>query len=309
MLASCSTDVSRDATEGFLSELSMTLVSAMSQESSMILDDFNESSPPGPELPEIPILSDYLPMPGTELGVEKLRALREPYGIDSLYGTWHLYPIQGWMHIDMNNPANAILFEWDYVDTNMVQHEANILIDSLEFYQDSLPENIWIGIKIDDEPTWLAWIKLEATYVSLEQVSMVSLVYEIVGYFQVGATISSPTAIDSNFVGEVHLWAIDRTHGNYRVDLTVTVNDSTSATYVELVLEDSHDWRMEVDISEVVETDGEFERRDVSGEITRSGTHAAYIDGEIWDPEDETHSTVITITYSDGSVGPFLGYQ
>jgi hypothetical protein len=310
MLASCSTDVSRDATEGFLSELSMTLVSAMSQESSMILDDFNESSPPGPELPEIPILSDYLPMPGTELGVEKLRALREPYGIDSLYGTWRYNVLTDeWYLYDPGNPANAILFEWAYLDTASVAHAAEILIDSLEFYQDSLPENIWIGIKIDDEPTWLAWIKLEATYVSLEQVSMVSLIYEIVGYFQVGATISSPTAIDSNFVGEVHLWVIDRTNRNYRVDLTVTVNDSTSATYVELVLEDSHDWRMEVDISEVVETDGEFERRDVSGEITRSGTHAAYIDGEIWDPEDETHRTVITITYSDGSVGPFLGYQ
>jgi hypothetical protein len=249
-------------------------------------------------------------MSGVELSGEKLRA---PAGIDTLYGTWRLLAITGWTHVDENNPDSAILFEWEYYDTTKDSlHEASVLFDSLEFYQDSLPINVWVGIKIDDKPTWLAWIKLEAEYTSLEEASEVSLIYEIVGYYQVGVSVSAPIKVDTiididstDFVGTIHLWAINLTN-DYRVDLTVTRNADTS---VELVLEDSNGWRMEVDISEVVGTDGEFKRRDVTGEITRDGIHAAYLDGEIWKPDDDaSHNSYITITFSDGSVGNLLAY-
>jgi hypothetical protein len=309
LLASCSADVSRDSTEGFLSGLSTMFASAMTQESNNILNDFNESSPPGPKLPEIPELGSYVQMPVVELSGEKLRA---PASVDSLYGTWDFVDINGWVHINRNNPANAILFKWDYLDTAQGVHAAELLIDSLEFYQDTLPTDVWIGIKIDDEPTWLAWLKFEATYTSLEQASAVSLVYEIVGYYQVGVSVTAPIELDTafnidstDFVGTVHLWVIDRTSRDYRVDLTVTRNADDSGV---LVLEDSNGWEMDVDVSAVVETVGECERRNASGEITRNGTHAADIDGEIWNPEDNTHHTAITVTFSDGSENSLLAY-
>jgi hypothetical protein len=300
MLASCSKEVSKDATEGFLASLTTMFAEAMSNESNQVLGDFISNSPPGPNL------GSYASVLGmTELDEGKLRDLRAPYGIDTLYGTWRYNAgTDEWYLYNPDNPENAILFEWAYLDTASVAHAAEILVDSLEFYQDSLPENLWVGIKIDDEPTWLAWIKLEATYVSLEQVSDVSLIYEIVGYYQVGIEISSPTAIDSNFVGSVHLWVIDLTN-DYQVDLTITRNNNDSGV---LVLEDSDGWRMSLNVSEDVSSELDYERRNISGEITRDGNHAADISGYIWDPEDGTHDSQITIVFSDGEEGDFEDY-
>jgi hypothetical protein len=306
LLVSCSKkEVTKDDTEGFLAGLSTMFGQAMMTEANQMIVDLSGKNPPTPGIPELPGLGSYDSKLVAELSEGKLRA---PYDIDTLYGTWRYDTLsESWDFVDPGNPANAILLEWVYLDTNEVAHDAAMRFDSLEFFEDSLPENLWIGIKIDDDITWLAWLKLEATYVSLEQVSAVSLIYEIVGYYQVGVSISSPTAIDSNFDGTVHLWVIDRTSNNYRVDLTVTVNDGGDSG--ELVLEDSDGWKMDLDISEVVETDGEFEMRNVSGEITRDGAHAADIDGHIWDPEDgTTHVTEITVTFADGSIGDLLTY-
>lgn len=296
ILASCSSGaVSRNDTEAFLVGLTMMFGQAMMDEASQVLLDFEESEPPGPEL-----------MNYTEiLGKAPTGKLRnpDPFGLDTIYGTWDYVDIQGWVHIDPNNPASAILFTWDYLDTAMVQHDAELLIDSLEFYADTLPTNVWMGISLDD--ALIAWLKLEAEYLSLEEVNEVSLIYEIVNHFQIGISISSAAAIDTIFTGTVSLWAIDRTNNNYRIDLVITLDES----YPErIVLSDSRRWEMDVTISDVVETDGEFERRDVSGEITRNGAHAAEISGYIWDPEDASHTSEIVITFSDDTEGDLGNY-
>jgi hypothetical protein len=300
MLASCSKEVTKDDTEGFLASLTTMFTEAMTNESNQVLSDFISNSPPGLEL------GSYVSLLGVaDLDEGKLRDLRTPYGIDTLYGTWR-YNVgtDEWYLYSPGDPENAILFEWAFLDSASVAHAAEILIDSLEFYEDSLPTNIWAGISLDD--ALLAWLKLEATYLSLEEVSAVSLTYEIVGYYQVGVSISSPTAIDSNFVGTVHLWVIDRTSNNYRVDLTVTRNADDSG---ELVLEDSDGWEMDLNVSEDVSTEPDYERRNISGEITEDGNHAADISGYIWDPDDgEDHATSITITFSDGTEGDLEDY-
>ena len=301
MLASCSSgEVSKNDTEAFLAGLSTMFAGAMMDESTQIINDFESSGPPGPDLDEF---TDIL----GSVSTAKLRN-PDPYGLDTLYGTWHLYAIQGWQHIDTTDPANAILFEWEYVDSSMQQHDAFIRIDSLAFYEDSLPTSMWIGVGMDD--ALIAWLKLEAGYLSLEEVNEVSLVYEVVGQIQVGISMSSAAAIDTVFEGTLSLWAIDRTSNNYRIDLDITVADDYPE---EIVLSDSDGWRMGVEISDVVETDivdyVEYERREISGEITKDGNHAADISGHIWEPDDGyEHTTEIVITFSDGTEGDLEDY-
>jgi len=154
----------------------------------------------------------------------------------------------------------------------------------------------------------LAWLKLEAGYLSLEEINEVSLTYEIVKQLQVGISLSSATAIDTIFVGTLSLWAINLTN-NYRVDLDVAVAEDYPE---EIVLTDSDGWRMEVTFSDVVETDivedVEYERRNVSGEITKDGNPAADISGYVWEPDDGTHTSEIVITFSDDTEGDLANY-
>jgi hypothetical protein len=296
ILVSCSSgEVEKADTEAFLSGLTTMVGEAMIDESTQLISDFQASSPPGPTI------SNYTEILGTASN-EKLRN-PEPFGIDTLYGTWDYRNFE-WEHIDLDDPENAILFTWDYTDTAGHDHDAYIRVDSLGFYEDSLPTDIWAGIGMDNE--LLAWLKLEAEYNSLDEVNEVSLIYEVVDYMQVGISMTSDAAIDTSFTGTVSLWVIDRTSNDYRVDLDITVADDYPE---EIELSDSDGWDMDLEISEVVESEAEYERRNVSGDITKSGGHAADIDGYIWEPDDGgEHTSVITITFSDDTEGNLEDY-
>ncbi len=304
ILTSCSEkETTRDDTENFIVDLQSVFANAYMSESSQILESFSESEPPGPSLSSTGSL---------EASTQNLRALRAPFGIDTLYGTWDYVDIQGWVHVDPDDPENAVLFTWTYLDTAMDDHEAEVLIDSLEFYEgtaDTLPTSIWIGINSDDND--IAWIKFGAHYVSDEQADSVSLVYRIINYFEFGASITTnvdvdveidTTFLDSlDFVGTVHLWA-ENLETDYGVDYRFTRNANDTWQFV---FADSRDWRMVVNLSQVVETDGEDERRDVTGEITHNGEHAADIEGYIWAPDDGNHGDMITIIFSDDTEGDY----
>lgn len=306
LLVSCTSggEVSRDDTETFITGLQMMFYNAGTSESSLVLQDFGESDPPGPGL------SSALSLEGTQ---ENLRALRDPLGLDSLYGTWDLDTIADeWVHVDPNNPANAILFTWVYIDSLGYDHDARLRIDSLEFYggtTDTLPTKIWVGVGLDGFE--LAWLKFGAHYPSEDEADSVSLVYRIVNFYEMGISITTlvdldfeidSTLLDSvDFVGTVHMWS-ENLVTDYRVDLSVTryANDSG-----RLTLGDSRGWDMIINVSEDVSTDPAYERRDVDGEITRNGDHAASIEGVIWDPEDATHTSEVIIVFSDDTEGDY----
>jgi len=302
MFVSCSSgEVTKSDTEAFLAGLNTMVGEAMMDESTQIIADFQAINPLAPGI------TSYIEILGGG-PTEKLRN-PDPYGLDTLYGTWRFdVGEDDWYLYDSEDPANAILFEWSYLDTASDPHVAEILIDSLGFYQDSMPTDLWAGIYSDDE--LLAWLKLEAAYISLDEINEVSLVYEIVDYLQVGISMTSDVAIDTAFSGTVSFWVIDRTSNNYRVDLEVTAaNDEPE----EIVLSDSDGWRMEINFSDVVETDTVdytvYEKIEVSGEITKNGNHAADIDGYVWEPDDGgEHTSVITITFSDGTEGNLEDY-
>jgi hypothetical protein len=302
VFVSCTeSEVTKADTEAFLAGLSTMVGEAMMDESTMIINDFQATDPPDPGI------TSYIEMLG-EGSTEKLRN-PDPYGLDTLYGTWRYYAAQGWLLYDDENPANAVLFEWLYLDTNYVEHDAYIRLDSLEFYQDSMPTSVWAGIGMDD--SWLAWLKLEAAYLSLDEMNEVSLIYEIVNQMQVGISITSTVNIDEGPVdGTVSLWVIDRTSNDYRVDLDITVSEEYPE---EIELSDSDGWRMIVEFSDVVETDTVeytvYEKIEVSGEITKSGGHAADISGFVWEPDDgDEHMSEITITFSDDTEGDLEDY-
>jgi len=303
ILASCTdTSTSRNDTEDFIGGAQMMFANAAMSESSMMLQDFSDSDPPAPELSSVGSL---------EASTQNLRALRDPFGIDTLYGTWRFYPGPEWRLFDPDDPANAILFQWDYLDTANIEHDAELLIDSLEFYEgaaDTLPTNIWIGLNLDGDD--IAWIKLGAHYISADEADSAYLIYEIIDYYQIGVSVATAfdvadidsSLIDSaDFIGTVRLWAINR-DTDYRIDYSITryVDDSG-----RLVLEDSRDWRMVVDVSVVVEEDEGDQRRDVEGEITHNGEHAAYIEGYVWEPDDGNHGDMITIIFSDDTEGDY----
>jgi len=305
ILTSCSEkETTRVDTENFLVDLQSVFSNAYMSESSQVLESFSESEPPGPGLSSASSL---------EVSTQNLRALRAPFGIDTLYGTWD-YRNFDWEHVDLTNPANAILFTWVYTDTAGVDHDAELLIDSLEFYEgtaDTLPTNIWIGLNLDGDD--IAWIKLGAHYISADEADSAYLIYEIIDYYQIGVSVATAfdvadidsSLIDSaDFIGTVRLWAINRV-ADYRIDYSVARNEDDSG---EIELEDSDGWEMLINVSEVVETDGDDEKRDVTGEITHNGEHAADIEGYIWAPDDGNHGDMITIIFTDDTDDDFTQY-
>lgn len=295
-----------DQTKTFLSGLNSMMMNAYMSESSQALESFANSEPPGPSI----VFNEDMGAP-----TENLRKMRDPLGLDTLYGTWDYMDLQGWVHIDPNNPADAILFTWEYVDSAAYEHDAELLIDSLEFFEapdDTLPTNVWIGLSSDGDD--LAWIKFSANYISAEEADEASLIYEIVDYFQIGASIVSNVDVDTtvldsmDFDGTVHLWA-ENLQNHYKVDYYLT-GDGNDNWLLEL--EDSDGWDMELTINEPDEFDivqGErFERRDVEGEIRDNGELAATIEGYIWDPEDDDHENDVVIIFSDDSEEDFMDY-
>ncbi len=299
-LVSCSSkEATPEDTEIFLKGLSSIMMNAYMSEASQALESFGDSDPPGPSI----MFNEDIKAPA-----ENLRKMRDPLGLDTLYGTWDYIDFAGWTHVDPDDPENAVLFTWEYLDSAGAEHDAELLIDSLEFYEDTLPTNIWIGLDSDGDD--IAWIKFTAHYVSADVADEASLVYEIVNYVQIGATITSDVDVDTtlldsmDFVGTVHLWA-ENLQTDYRVDYSVTRYEADSG---RLVLEDSEDWRMVMNMSEVVETDGDDEKRNVDGEITHDGVLAATIEGYIWEPDDGNHGDVVTIIFSDDSDDDFTQY-
>lgn len=303
---SCTSEESRQNTQSFLAGLQTTASSSMNAEAVNVLNDLSGKNPPGDTI--ITNVSSPQAFVNVHGGPKQ-----DPYGLDSLYGTWEYDDtLYEWIYAD-SLPDDGIKYMWEYYDSVMTLHDAYVLLDEFGFYDDSLLSNLHVSVGIDNEE--LAWMEFSANYLDPVTISSLSYTFEINDYFQYGAEITSATSISGDdpedFAGEVHLWVIDYTSNNYRIDLTVTLAQNGSGN---IVLEDSDEWKLDVDVSEVVETDSQpgdtvmYEKRNIEGEITHSGNDAATISGYFWEPEDAEHPTVITITYPDGFSEPLTTY-
>lgn len=308
MLVSCSKEESKENTQSFLAGLNTTMMAGQNTESFDVLDDLFSKNPPGGFKAEM--------ISGTPEALARLvggSILPYPDEIDTLFGTWTYYPdsTPPWIHTDTLDPDDGFKYIWEYTDSASVDHKAYLLLDSLEFYagdEDTLPENAHLSLNLDSDE--ILWMSFSVTYASPDTITDLAFTLEVVDYFQYGLRISSPTSIGGDgFEGSFRLWVIDHQSNDYRIDLLVQVKEDGSG---EVALWDSDEWRLEADISEVVETDTVgtdiFEKRDVDGEITHSGNHAADIIGYIWEPEDDDHESEVMIVYPDGTEEPLDTY-
>lgn len=306
ILTSCTSEESKENTQSFMSGVSQTAMEASQTDGGALLNDFQSKNPP--------ISTGAIKATKAEEVRSLVKTEFDSAGVDSLYGTWKYYAAQGWVQTNDTLPESAIRFEWTYWDDSlMTERDAYLLMDSIYFYQDSMPENIRVSLGFietggDNE---VAWMSLSAEYQSADVITYLEYKFEIVNEFQIGASISSDVNIEDEeeFVGEVKFWVIDRTNNDYRIDLTLRRNQDDTGKFI---LEDSDGWKIDTDISAIVEVDTVsatvFEKREVDGQITKSGNHAADITGYVWEPEDTNHQSSITIIYPDGTEEDFEKY-
>jgi hypothetical protein len=186
-----------------------------------------------------------------------------------------------------------------------------LLIDSIEFYvigSDTLPKKVHIALYLDNSKIADSSINLQ--YNTNEQITYLKVVFTVTNEFQIGVEAKN-LQYDQNgslIALQLHLWIIDYKHNNFRRDITLTVRSDGSGS---IVYTDSEDWKLVMNVSaatQVVENSITYEKRTVTGEITKDGRHAADIRGTIWSPEDENHQTEIYVIFSDGSREPLSNY-
>uniref|UniRef100_A0A7C2P3Z8 Lipoprotein n=1 Tax=candidate division WOR-3 bacterium TaxID=2052148 RepID=A0A7C2P3Z8_UNCW3 len=306
-LGSCKKqDIQKDETAAFLSSLNGTATDLQNTQALNVLSDFLSKNPP------------------IEIGVKKVVKFKgNTYnlplkietkglkgGIEDYYGTWE-WQDTGWVHIDPNNPQDGILFRWIYFDESSNTHQAEILIDSIELFiidSDTLPKKLHVALYLDG--TKIAELSFNAQYNSAGQITYLSAILTVVNEFQIGLEAKNlQYDQDGELVSiQLHLWIIDYRNHNFRRDITVTLRNDESISFLYT---DSDDWKLTLNVSaptQVTENFITYNKRTVSGEITKDNRHAADITGTIWEPEDENHQTQIYVIFSDGSQEPLSNY-
>ncbi|MDI6851261.1 MAG: hypothetical protein QMD82_04930 [bacterium] len=306
-LASCKKqEIQKDETTTFLTSLNSTAIDLQNTEAVRVLNDFTTKNPPvgigGKKVVKFKGNTYNLPLKIETKGVKG--------SIEELYGTWE-WQDTGWVHIDPNNPQDGILFRWTYYDESFTSHQAEVLIDSIELFildSDTLPKKAHVALYLDSSK--IAELSLNAQYNSQGQITDLSAILTVVNEFQIGLEAQNLQYNEYGELvsGQLHLWVINYRNHNFRMDITITLRNDESITFLYT---DSDDWEFTLNVSaptQVIENSITYERRTVSGEITKDNRHAADITGTIWEPEDENHRTQIYVIFSDGSQEPLSNY-
>lgn len=307
-VVSCSRAPSQEETEDFLTGLGRIGETSMNSTAGKALVDLSSKNPPtGTKFKGIPSLNiKNVWNAGRYIEVSK--------GIEDVYGTWE-YRDSEWVRVDSTHPENGILWRWSFLDSADDAHTAEFLLDSLTFVyidMDSIPNRIYASLDIDHEQ--VLWGSYHGTFNDNGNLTHGDARVDIVGIVQYGGEASDlvyndPENPDEATSGNIHLWAIDHTQGDYRVDLYITLNEDESG---DIRLTDSDGWEIDVDVSapvEIVEEPYTYIRVDLTGEITKNGRHAADIEGTIWDPEYGDHKSEVYIVFSDGSRRPIQDFM
>jgi hypothetical protein len=306
-LTSCKKqDIQKDETAAFLTSLNNTGTELTTTPAFNVLSDFMSKNPPigfgGKRVIKFNGHEYNLPL--------KIEAKGVKGGIEDLYGTWE-WQDTGWVHVDPNNPQKGILFRWTFYDTTFTAHQAALLIDSIEIYvigSDTLPQKVHIALYLDNPK--IADLSINLQYNTNEQITYLKVVFTVTNEFQIGVEAKN-LQYDQNgslIALQLHLWITDYKNHNFRRDITLTVRSDDSGS---IVYTDSDDWKLVMNVSaatQVVENSITYEKRTVTGEITKDGRHAADIRGTIWNPQDENHQTEIYVIFSDGSREPLSNY-
>ncbi len=298
-------DIEKDETATFLTSLNNLGTDLTQQEAFNALYDFVSKNPP------LYLQAKKVKYNGKEY---KLPLKIEPKGIkggiEDAYGTWE-WQDTGWVHVDPSNPPDGIFFRWTYYDTQYQPHNAGLLIDSISTVAiggDTLPQKAHVALFLDNNK--IAEFSLTINYNNYEQITYLKIVFTIINELQI---VLEGKNLQYNQDGDLiaatfNFWLINYRNHNFRQDITLIIRSdkSFSITYA-----DSDDWKVVLNISaptQINENNFVYEKRTVSGEITKDKRHAADISGTIWNPEDDSHKTEIFVIFSDGSQEPLLNY-
>ena len=238
------------------------------------------------------------------------RTTRTKQDID-VYGTYEWNDTE-WVLVDSTYPVDGYLFKWTFTDSANTQHNAELLIDSVEIYTDmygdSLPERMHSSLKLDNQE--LAWMHFDASYTTQGIPESVNFKAELVGIIQVGLE-GEITGITMEFrpIAELEAWIVDYTQNNYRMDFKFIGNSDNT---MSIEWWDSDGWKLTMDFSAptvVTESNYTGKKTDVTGEITKKNTHAADIEGTLWEPELEPdHVSEVYVVWPDGTKTPLEDY-
>ncbi len=211
---------------------------------------------------------------------------------------------------DASTPANGYLYKWSFVDTSTdEEHDIELLFDSLTYYSgdpdDETPTRLYICMEIDGIN--ILFINYHATYVTekdgdnydvfvptdleltwgVEDECNITVAYE--GHTEDDAEDGFILVID-----EASMRLEDEIEDEW-VEYTIA---STGDETVNIVVEYSDGWKIDVDTEEPETVIGEYQGNPdyeyemiaFAGELTENGNHAADLEGEIWTPESLTNS-------------------
>lgn len=231
----------------------------------------------------------------SHLGIRSKKALP-----DSAWGVYQYdYAYDVWNHIS-KTPQDTVILLWvtnnkqdSLVVSNLKFANApnDTVITSCNFnlFVDSNEEaHLYFSSTVNDSAF------ATAMHVELELIN-------IVRYTLDANAASGHNLADSVFYGTITATATNLiNNNNFSISLTHNTDESGSVNVTWN--KGSDEWAINVNLS-VPQTVGTYQKYTVSGEIKKNNTHAASIEGVIWDPEDASHRSYINIIYPDGSTG------
>lgn len=239
--------------------------------------------------------------------------------LDTAYGTYQYdTTAYDFVLVDGSTPTDGYKFIWTFVDSLGTSYDVALTMDDITYYSgdpdEHTPTNLHIGMSIDDVE--LVYIDYSATYTT-EQDSLyvpitMSVTWGVTDEYNITISYNGHTEDDPD---EGYILVID--DASFRVEdeindewveYTVT---STSDQTVNLIVEYSEGWKFDIDTEAPVEFNATYNgepvvytRVDFTGELTKSGVHAADIEGIIYDTGsyyDPNYQSYMTLIYPDGS--------
>lgn len=242
--------------------------------------------------------------------------------LDTVYGTYEYdTTAYDFVLVDGSTPTDGYKFIWTFVDSLGTSYDVALTFDQITYYagdpDEETPTNLHIGMSIDDVE--LVYIDYSATYTT-EQDSFgtdeyvpitMSVTWGVTDEYNITIAYEGHTEDDTDgyilVVDEASFRVEDEINDEW-VEYTVT---STSDETVNLVVEYSEGWKFDIDTEAPVEFNATYNgepvvytRVDFTGELTKSGVHAADIEGIMYDTDpyyDMNYQSYMTLIYPDGS--------
>jgi len=231
-----------------------------------------------------------------------------PRLVSEYYGTW-TWEDTAWVKTDSTNPANAILFTWNFPNT---AHQAKILFTNIRTQNlgsDVLFSQFDLKI-IYNTDTLTTLVVRNITYAENGNIASATISFTL-GNNNIRYTLRDAgwvyNATKDNFKlisGSYSLTLID-TLTYYRMDMraNLTANDKNTFTVTD------NEGGKIIASTSAPYTVGSYSKRNFQGTIWEDDVYVADLLGTVWFPEDQGHTSEISIKYKDDTTEPLQRYS